>query len=504
MCCQSKNSFAVEVPTTELTRNAILVVAGDLSFIMASNEDTLRVKSFPVFRSPEITVSMNSTEKTIQITYLKDNGFEHCNGSKRAVSGISFTLENMDDAQIAQEMIAKAQNDAGSISDMKWTGDEDTTAVTPEPKRSIALVNLWSPEGQQLSTARPISHAEENEGSETQDVSPLQHRSQPLSQSNLRRPHSNHGHGGLDSETASETSFLEAAQDRQAFARATTCTSQSSASNTQAASNFSARVDDAVARHKSLKLDPNAVVAGSLRSVEGTTTNAPHLPKDTAKQPLKSNPAKQNLLSRSDKDRSSRHAGVQQSHSVDWHRRNLTHVAVRPASSTSEIQQRQHGEAFFGSTASSKYAEEADQSSRRPCSAISWLSAQRSDPGIEVYLFYPRCPQTEVVGLPRKKAFPRPLIGTKTFEMIASSIFLMTRAKRSDLLRGHAKEASNQLVSLLPSPVKQEYRRRRRQRRRPEEPLAGLRIPAQISRRRKPNRPSPQRGNVDNISLQSM
>ena len=286
--------------------NAILVVASDLTFIMASNEDTLRVKSFPVFRSPEITVSMNSTEKTIQMTYMKDNGFEHCNGSKSAVNGIAFTLENMDDAQMAQEMISKAQNDAGSISDTKGTGDEDTAAVTLEPKRSIALVNLWSPEGQQLSAARPISRAEENAGSDTHDVSPLQHRSQSLSQTHLTRPHSNQVHDGLGSETASETSFLEAAQDRQALPERFHA-SQSSSSNIQTASKFNARVDDAVARHKSLKLDPNAVVSGSLRSVEGTTTDPPHLPQHTAKQPLKSTPAKQNLLSRRDKNRSSKH-----------------------------------------------------------------------------------------------------------------------------------------------------------------------------------------------------
>ena len=291
--------------------NAIMVVSDDLTLIAASIEDVLRIKSFPMFQASEMTVSPDATENSIRVTYLKDNGFELCSGSKSAVNSISMALENKGDVRMAQEMILQGQKDTRSVADTTGTENTDTAAETPKPKRSIALVNLWSPEGQQLSRALPtLPNGDNRNDSDTQDASPLQHRSQPLSQTHATRPCSNQHRGRMESETASETSFLEAAQDRQALPERLHA-SQSASSNLKTFSDFNVRVDDAVARHKSSKLDPKAVAPEGRPNKEVMTSDPPHLPQDIGGQALKSNPSWQNLPLKTDKNGSGK--GVQQS-----------------------------------------------------------------------------------------------------------------------------------------------------------------------------------------------
>ena len=265
------------------------MIADELNLIIPGEHDVLRVTFLPIFTKQDMAISTgdsDASEEEVLISYPKENGFEICNGVKSAVNNLSLMFESTNDAQTAQDMVLKAQENAAAIVNGGEDEKTDAPPSTPEPKRSLALVNLWSPEGLARSTTKTVSNGDAERGPGGEDTSPLQHRSQPLPQANVIGSRGGHRNGSLNSATASETSFLEAAQDRQGLTERLQA-SQDSSLKEENPFDFNERVDDAVARYKPLTSKPEPVAAQQPRKEGATAKPPPPLPNDKGRSPKK-------------------------------------------------------------------------------------------------------------------------------------------------------------------------------------------------------------------------
>ena len=253
--------------------DAVVVLSEDFTFVTTSENDGLRVVSFPMFGSVNMTVLRTEIGKDIQVLYPKETGFELCNGYKTAIQNMSIAFEDTADAQTAKNIIIRAQDE---LKDMKGAKERDTSVAVSQPKRSIAYINLWSPEAQPQQDTGPQDAQSAQELRQCGSPSPLQHRSQPVQQ---RR--------GTGSETTSETEFLEIDDQPSLVERLRA--SQEDVRDDQSHSRFNTKVDEVVARQRPSRSNKVTALPEPVREEEGATNSPPHLPKPNVERKSASN-----------------------------------------------------------------------------------------------------------------------------------------------------------------------------------------------------------------------
>ena len=253
--------------------DAVVVLSEDFTFVTTSENDGVRVVSFPMFGSVNMTVLRTEIGKEIQVLYPKETGFELCNGYKTAIQNMSIAFEDTADAQTAENIILRAEHE---LKDMKGAKERGTTVAVSQSKRSIAYINLWSPEAQPQQDTCPKVAQSAQEFRQYGSPSPLQRRSQPVQQ---RR--------GTGSETMSETEFLEIDDQPSLVERLRA--SQEDVRDDQSHSDFNAKVDEALARQRPSRSNTVTALPEPVREEEGATNSPPHLPKPCVERKSASN-----------------------------------------------------------------------------------------------------------------------------------------------------------------------------------------------------------------------
>ena len=209
--------------------------------------------------------------RVLSIVYFDDSGYLLQGGTKRALNSLSLTLDSDDEAATALDSVLDAQKSAQDET-------SELVASTPLNRRSIAFLDLWTGD-QGLEKGR--GQAEETQMMEVDDEvsSPLQQLSQRHYQSVVGHIAS---HGPAEDDTASESSFLGAQQDKSSFKNKLDAV-QDIPENTKKSLAFTKAADKAVERSRSrsrARQPPGA-------TMESTTNIPSHLP---SKQMSKSRP----------------------------------------------------------------------------------------------------------------------------------------------------------------------------------------------------------------------
>ena len=263
--------------TEETTGHATAVISNQITIISSEVSASLSISSFPIYKGSEMEVNRETLEEdAVSAIYRTDNGSEICKGRKTAITAMIMTFESSDEAQVVENTILEGQKLALKDADTTEAQQTVSEEVQPEPRRSIAIVNLWSPPGSPSIHTGEKSQNPPDDGSETQEMSPLRHRSQNLSQPG--RSEQQDGRNGKAGDTDTTSEIFDTAEPLdQVLLSVRLRSSQEANANQNQSKAFHARVDDAVAKQKSL---PSAKAIANARSPakEGRTKTAPHLP----------------------------------------------------------------------------------------------------------------------------------------------------------------------------------------------------------------------------------
>lgn len=262
----------------QLSLNLAAVVVDELVLIMPHLQDTPQLVSIPFRRASAVIVSHFNgpadNNCSIRVSFPTDEGFEVCNGVKAALSGLLMTFESADDAHEALQMLQEGQkHPSQGHMDRPKKYNQDAGW---ESKKSIALLNLWSPSKTIRSAKSKLGQATSgSEASDIQKLSPLQHRSQKLNAAvNVHCPA--HAESHSDSETAIEIDRLKAVQNTQNLTGLLKL-SQAGQKDIWNHSTFNKHVDDVTGDVNSLR-STEAGAVSECDYKEGTTVKTAHLP----------------------------------------------------------------------------------------------------------------------------------------------------------------------------------------------------------------------------------
>ena len=258
----------------DLLDQSIVVISKDIHLVVPSEGVGLQVVIFPIPKDKKNVVQ--DTPHALEVRYPDEMGYEVHDGIKSAVKHVKLSFSSSDDAAEAYEQIVGAQK---QFSDGPFRVSEHAEDGTPAPKRSIAMINLWT-SGDEVTSSTKLMPSDEHhssQGSETQEASPLHRLSQKAKDnteqgSSHKRKYCDLGQDQAGKDHESEASFVDEVcmpsnlNDR---LRA----SQETCNEVMASETFNERVDRAIGR-----VDMSPVKSNASKSKEVTNEQRPHLP----------------------------------------------------------------------------------------------------------------------------------------------------------------------------------------------------------------------------------
>ena len=258
----------------ELLDQSIVVISKDIHLIVPSEGVGLQVVRLPIPKDKKNVVQ--GTTHSLEVRYSDEMGYEIHDGIKSAVKHVKLFFSSSDDAAEAFEQIVGASM---PLSDEASRVSEHAEDGTPAPKRSTAMINLWTSGDEVASSAKtmPSDEHHSSQGSETQEASPLHRLSQKEKdnteqRSSDKRKYCSLGQDQAGKDPESEVSFVDEIcvpsnlNDR---LRA----SQETGTEVMASEAFNERVDRAIGR-----VDMSPVKSNASKSKEVTNEQRPHLP----------------------------------------------------------------------------------------------------------------------------------------------------------------------------------------------------------------------------------
>ena len=253
---------------------SILAIAKDIHLIIPSEGIGLQVVMFPIPKDEKNVVQ--DTTHSLEVRYSDEMGYEIHDGIKSAIKHVKLSFNSSDDAAEARGQIIGAQM---QLSDVVFGVSAQVDDGTPAPRRSIAMINLWTSDNEVTSSTRmmPSDEHHSGNGSETQEASPLHRLSQKekdnAEQGSSHKPkYCDLGQDQAGKDPESEVSFVDEIcvpsnlNDR---LRA----SQETGNEVVASEAFNERVDRAIGR-----VDMSPVKSNGSKLKEVTNEHPPHLP----------------------------------------------------------------------------------------------------------------------------------------------------------------------------------------------------------------------------------
>ena len=254
-----------------LPNHSIAVISKDIHLIVPSEGVGLQVVMFPIPKDKSDVVQV--TADSLEVRYSDEMGYEIHDAIKSAIKHVKLSMTSSDDAVEACQQIAVAQT---QLSDEVGSMLAQVEDGTPAPKRSIAMINLWTSGDEVTPSTKAIPAREDHlNGSETQKASPLYRLSQKTKdcaeQENshkLKQNDSGHDQAGEDPE--SESSFLDEVPAPSKF-RDRLRASQERSNELVTSEAFNRRVDRAINKVGTSPVKSNALL-------EVATKRQSHLP----------------------------------------------------------------------------------------------------------------------------------------------------------------------------------------------------------------------------------